>query len=157
MEKGALKREQRGESIQGGWWREDEGGSMEQAARRREQRALRREQGLMMQGGGRDLRMLQTVPDGFLSDLTFLTVSLLPVLFNQIPVSSHWTPAQCIETSVCLKGTERWKAQEQTEGGSEDKEELERLRRENKELEAMYKGERLRRGETQLTEERVIQ
>ncbi|MGH0123475.1 UNVERIFIED_CONTAM: hypothetical protein FKN15_022700 [Acipenser sinensis] len=39
----------------------------------------------------------------------------------------------------------RGKAQEQTEGGLEDKEELERLRRENKELEAMYKEEKLRR------------
>ncbi|KAK6454126.1 hypothetical protein HHUSO_G37054 [Huso huso] len=45
----------------------------------------------------------------------------------------------------------RGKAQEQTEGGSEDKEELERLRRENKELEAMYKEEKLRREELEET------
>ncbi|MGH0159492.1 UNVERIFIED_CONTAM: hypothetical protein FKN15_056292 [Acipenser sinensis] len=36
-------------------------------------------------------------------------------------------------------------SEEQKEGGLEDKEELERLRRENKELEVMYKEEKLRR------------
>ncbi|KAK6471617.1 hypothetical protein HHUSO_G29556 [Huso huso] len=45
----------------------------------------------------------------------------------------------------------RGQAQEQTEGGSEEKEELERLRRENKELEPMYKEEKLRREELEET------
>ncbi|KAK1150499.1 hypothetical protein AOXY_G33932 [Acipenser oxyrinchus oxyrinchus] len=53
---------------------------------------------------------------------------------------------------ICMRVSHnRGKAQEQTEGASEDKEELERLRRENKELEAMYKEEKLRREELEET------
>ena len=35
-------------------------------------------------------------------------LSSLLLLLYQIPVSSHWTPTQRMNASVCLRGTERW-------------------------------------------------